>query len=190
MPLTAVELCSAALIKLGAEPIASFTEERIEASVAARLYPIVLEGLLATHPWSFSITQQTLTASGSEPIADYAYGFALPAGCLRVLSAGYLGNGRGLDYRVQGSRLLANCTALVLTYQHRPAEADFPAFFVNALIARLAAELCLPITENTTRGETLHHLAQGELRLARLIDSQQSTPRRVEDFTLTQVRDQ
>jgi hypothetical protein len=190
MPLTAVELCSAALVKLGAEPITSFAEERIEASVAARLYPIVLDGLLAAHPWTFSIAQETLAASGSDPVADYAFGFALPAGCLRVLSAGYPGSGRGLDYRVQGSRLLANCPTLVLTFQRRPAEADLPAFFANALIARLAAELCLPITENVSRGETLHQLAQGELRLARLIDSQQSTPRRVEDFTLTQVRDQ
>lgn len=190
MPMTAVDLCAAALVKLGAEPIASFADERIEASVASRLYPIVLDGLLAAHPWSFSIAQETLAEGGTPPVADFSYGFALPSGCLRVLSAGYPGSGRGLDYRIQGSRLLANCPALVLTYQRRPPEADLPAFFIGALIARLAAELCLPITENASRSETLHQLAQGELRLARLIDSQQSTPRRVEDFTLTQVRDQ
>ena len=67
MALTAVELCAAALVKLGADPITSFTESRLEASVAQRLYPIVLDGLLAVHPWSFSITQQGLTATAAAP---------------------------------------------------------------------------------------------------------------------------
>jgi hypothetical protein len=189
MALTAVELCAAALVKLGADPIISFTESRLEASVAQRLYPIVLDGLLAAHPWSFSVTQQGLTAGATAPVADFAYAFNLPTGCLRVLSAGHTGSGRGLDYRVQGSKLLANAPELVVTYQRRPSEAELPAFFVSALVARLAAEFCLPITENASRAETLQQLAQSELRLARLVDSQQSTPRRVEDFTLIQARE-
>lgn len=190
MSMTAVELCSAALTKLGAEPITSFADERIEAEVASRLYPVVLDGLLSAHPWTFSIVQTELAENGTPPLADFAFAFTLPASCLRVVSAGYPGSGRGLDYRLQGGLLLANVPAIVLTYQRRPVETSLPAFFNGALVARLAAELCLPITENTARSETLHQLAQAELRLARLIDSQQSTPRRVEDFTLTAVRSQ
>jgi hypothetical protein len=65
---------------------------------------------------------------------------------------------------------------------------DFPAFFVSALVARLAAEFCLPLTENSNRAERLARLADDELRLARLVDSQQSTPGKVEDFTLIEAR--
>jgi hypothetical protein len=50
MPLTAVELCSAALMKLGAQPIASLDDPSAEAAVARTLYPIVRDGLLVVHP--------------------------------------------------------------------------------------------------------------------------------------------
>jgi hypothetical protein len=55
-------------------------------------------------------------------------------------------------------------------------------------VARLAAEFCLPLTENSSRAERLARLAEDELRLARLVDSQQDTPPRVEDFSLIRAR--
>jgi hypothetical protein len=55
-------------------------------------------------------------------------------------------------------------------------------------VARLAAEFCLPLTENSARAERLTQLADDELRLARLVDSQQGTPGKVEDFTLIEAR--
>ena len=57
-----------------------------------------------------------------------------------------------------------------------------------ALVTRLAAEFCLPLTENTSRADRFTRLADDELRLARLVDSQQDTPPKVEDFTLIEAR--
>lgn len=188
MALTDIEICSAALLKLGARGIASFAEASTEADVARSLYPVTRDGLLAAYPWSFTLAQTALAAEPTAPPADYAHAFALPADCLRVLSAGTGTSGRGLDYRIQGRQLLADADSLMLTYQRGVDEADLPPFFVAALIARLAAELCLPITESSSRAQGLHQLAAAEIRLARLLDAQQSTPRQVEDFTLIQVR--
>ena len=50
MPLTAVELCSAALMKLGAQPIASLDDPSAEAAVARTLYPIVRDGCWSCIP--------------------------------------------------------------------------------------------------------------------------------------------
>jgi hypothetical protein len=188
MVMTAIEICSTALLKLGASPISSFTDATAESDIAARLYPVTRDGLLAAYPWSFTMAQTVLTAEAAIPTADYAHSFALPSTCLRVMSAGIGKSGRGLDYRVQGTKLLADAESLTLTYQRVVPESEFPAFFTAVLIARLAAELCLPLTEGTSRAEGLYQLAAAELRLARLLDSQQSTPRRVEDFTLIEAR--
>ncbi len=188
MVMTAIDICAAALVKLGASPIASFADGTAEADVAVRLYPVTRDGLLAAYPWSFTIAQAVLTAETVAPTADYAHSFALPSTCLRVISAGIGKSGRGLDYRIQGAKLLADAESLTLTYQRAAAENEFPAFFTTVLIARLAAELCLPLTEGTSRAESLYQLAATELRLARLLDSQQSTPRRLEDFTLIEAR--
>jgi hypothetical protein len=188
MPLTDVELCAAALLKIGARPILDLDEETLEAVCARRLYPITRDALLAAHPWSFTLAQAELTPDASPPIADFAHAFALPEDHLRTISVGSRGRSRGLAYRVQGGRILCDAEAITLAYQRRGAEEEMPAFFVPLLVARLAAELCVPLTENGGRAIELFRLAEAELRLARLIDSQQATPQRFDDFTLIGAR--
>lgn len=188
MSTDAIALCAAAIVKLGAMPIASFEDATPEADAAARLYPIVRDSMLASHPWSFALEQRELTLDSTPPVADFSAAFILPEDCLRTLSAGYPASGRGVVYRIFGDRLHADADRIVLSYLRRPPEAVFPSFFCSALIARLAAELCLPITESSSRAELLYRLASAELQLARLQDSQQSTPQRIEDDLLIQAR--
>ena len=60
MPLTAVEICAAALVKVGARPIASLDGAGLEAACTKRLYPIVRDALLVAHPWSFTLAHARL----------------------------------------------------------------------------------------------------------------------------------
>lgn len=188
MTTTAIELCSAALVKIGARPLGSFDEPSAEADVARRLYALNLDALLSAHPWSFTLSQAELAPQPELPVADFAHAFSLPDDCLKVLSAGLPGSGRGLVYRIQGRKLMADAPAVTLTYQRRVPEEELPPFLLPAFLARLAAEFCVPLTEGSSRAEGLYQLAAAELRLARLIDSQQSTPQRVEDFSLIRAR--
>lgn len=188
MALSAIALCSRALLKIGASSLASFDDGTVEAEVAANLYPSARDALLSAHPWNFATGQATLPRLIAEPVADFAYAYQLPADFLRALSAGISGRGRGLTYRIAEQRLHADVPEVVLTYIFRPAEIDFPPFFDQAMIARLAAEFCIPITESTTRSEALSRTADAEFSRAKIIDSQQETPARIEDFTLTEVR--
>jgi hypothetical protein len=188
MALSAIALCSRALLKLGAASLASFEEGTAESELAASLYPPARDALLSAHPWNFATGQARLPQLAAEPVADYAHAYQLPADFLRALSAGPDGSGRGLDYRIAERRLHAGAESVVLTYIFRPDESAFPPFFDQALIARLAAEFCLPLTESTTRAEALHRLAEAEFRRARLIDAQEDTPARVEDFSLIGAR--
>jgi hypothetical protein len=87
-----------------------------------------------------------------------------------------------------GGELHCESSAVVLTYQHRAPEAAFPPFFRAALIARLAGELCLPLTESTSRAETLDRLGERELERAWAIDRSQETPPLIGDDTLIRVR--
>ncbi len=189
MALSAIALCSRALLKLGAAPIASFEDGTVEAEVARNLHPSTRDALLSAHPWSFATAQTTLARLVAEPVADYANAFQLPPDFLRALSAGDGGRGRGVEYRIAERRLHASADRVVLTYVFRPHETAFPPFFDQALIARLAAEFCIPITESTTRAQALLAIAEDEFRRAKTIDGQQDVPARIEDFTLVGVRD-
>ncbi|MCE2510392.1 MAG: hypothetical protein J4G10_05380 [Alphaproteobacteria bacterium] len=188
MALSSIALCSRALIKIGANPIAAFDEGTAEADVAANLYPSVRDALLSAHPWTFATAQAELAQLIAEPVADFAHAFQLPPDFLRALSLGDGGRGRGLSYRIAEQKLHADASRVVLTYMFRAHESTFPPFFDQMLIARLAAEFTIPLTESTSRAETLFRLADSEFRSARLIDSQQETPLGLDDFTLVGVR--
>ena len=107
MALTALALCSRALIKIGAQPIASLDEGTAEAEVAANLYPATRDAMLSLHPWSFATGQESLPRLAAVPTADFQYAFQLPAGFLRVLSAGSPGASQGLRYRILRSGCIA-----------------------------------------------------------------------------------
>ncbi|MHC8508742.1 MAG: hypothetical protein ACYYKD_04980 [Rhodospirillales bacterium] len=188
MAMTAIALCSRALLRIGAASIASFDEGGAEAEIAASLYPNTRDAVLSSHPWSFATGQMKLPRLQAEPVADYAHAFQLPADFLRALSAGAGARGRGAEYRIAERRLHADTEDLVLTYIFRPAETDFPPFFDHMLVARLSAEFCIPLTESTGRAETMHKIAEEEYRRAKTIDSQQKTPGRIEDFALINAR--
>jgi hypothetical protein len=188
MPLSAVAICSRALIKLGARTITSLDEGTAEAEVAQALYAPARDALLSVHPWSFATAQASLARLSAAPVADFAYAYQLPADHLRTLSAGGAGRSAGLVYRQAEDRLWTDAGAVFLTYIFRPDESAFPPFFVEALSARLAAEFCLPLTESTSRGELLHTLAEAALRQARLLDSQQDTPPALSHFPLVEAR--
>ncbi|MBQ7413334.1 MAG: hypothetical protein IJV07_03555 [Alphaproteobacteria bacterium] len=188
MSLTSVDICSHALVKLGAGSISSFNEDTTEAHVAKQLYDITVEALLASYPWRFALKQVHLPRLLNQPDADYRYAYALPKDCVRVLSAGAHKRGRGLNYRIAKQQLQTDSDSVILTYLAKPDEADFPAFFTKALISKLAAEFCLPLTESTSRTDYLLKLAAEDIQNARLIDSQQAVPQAFQDFSLIGVR--
>ncbi|MBP7670078.1 MAG: hypothetical protein KA106_02340 [Ferrovibrio sp.] len=188
MAFNAVQLCSRALIGLGARAIAGFDEGSAEAEVSRHVYGPARDALLSAHPWRFATAQVSLPRLVTPPRADYDHAFQLPADFLRALSAGTDSRGRGLAYRIVAGTLQADSDALTLTYIFRPDESGFPPFFDQALTARLAAEFCLPLTESSSRAELLFKRADEEFRRAKAIDSQQGEPGRIEDFTLTEAR--
>jgi hypothetical protein len=188
MALNDVALCSRALIRLGAAPITSFADGTAESEIAGALFGPIRDALLSSYTWTFAMGQAVLTPLVDAPVADYAKAFQIPNDYLLAISAGSDGRGRGLHYRIARGAVHTNADNVVLTYIFRPEEEEFPPYFDLALISRLSAEFCIPITENTTRTDTMIRMADYELARARQIDAQQDSPNRIEDFILIDVR--
>ncbi len=188
MALNDVALCSRALIRIGAAPITSFADGTAESEIAGALFAPVRDALLSSYTWTFAMGQANLTPLVDAPLADYQKAFALPNDFLRAISAGSGGRGRGMHYRIARGALHTNAENVTLTYIFRPEEEEFPPFFDIALITRLSAEFCIPITESTNRADAMIRMADYEFARARQIDAQQDSPNRIEDFTLIDVR--
>jgi hypothetical protein len=188
MALTDVALCTRALIKLGVRPITSFTDGSAESEIASLLYAPSRDGLLSSYALSFATLQVNLTMLFTQPIAYYDYAYSLPTDLLRVISVGANGTGKGIEFRMYRDVIHSNAESLILTYIARVPESICPPYFDVALMARLSAEFCLPLTENTSRADLLAKLADTEFMKARQIDAQQDTPNRLNDFTLINSR--
>jgi hypothetical protein len=189
MALSDIALCSRALIRLGAQPITSFDDGTAESEIAGALFGVVRDALLSAYSWSFALGQANLSRLESAPLADYQYAFQLPSDFLRAMSAGAGGRGRGLNYRITRNVLHSNADVVTLTYIFRPDEEEFPPYFDSVLISKLSAEFCIPVTENTSRAETLTRMADLEFQRARQIDAQQDSPVAIEDFSLISARE-
>lgn len=188
MALNDIALCSRALMRIGCAPITSFDDGTAESEIAGALYVPARNALLSAYGWSFATGQVALDALDDAPLADYQHAYALPNDFLRAISAGSGGKGRGLSYRIARNVLHTDADSVLLTYIFLPDESEFPPFFDAALIVRLAAEFCIPLTESTSRTEALMKMAEDEFRKAKQIDAQQDTPARIENFPLIDAR--
>lgn len=182
-----IRWCSRALVLLGAPPISSFEDDSEEAVVASELYPAARDELLAAYTWKFATTETTLARLVAAPPADFAHAYQLPADLLRVISAGENGSS-GLVYRIRGRTLQTDAASVTLSYIFQPDETEFPPHFVAALVAKLAADFALPLTESSQRAQTMMAKAEEAYRIARVTDSQQQTPQVVQDRTLLLAR--
>lgn len=182
--LTAVALCARALLKLGAMPITSLTDDRTEATIANMLYASTRNNLLVQYPWRFAVAQLALVPLQAQPLSEFTYAFQLPADFLRALDvSGHV------PYRVMRNTLQTNSADILLRYIYQPDESQFPQHFQAALVARLAAEFCLPLTENTSRADLLSNRADQEFMRAKRVDTQQDTPNALQDFSLINARE-
>ena len=112
--------------------------------------PAMRDALLSAHPWSFATGQARLprlVGRARRPTSRTPS--SCRAGFLRALSAG---TARRAGAASPTACTRTGCTPtpneVALTYVFRPDESAFPPFFAAALVARLAAEFCLPLTEN------------------------------------------
>lgn len=189
MALDDIGLCARALVRVGVHPITSFADGTTESEIAGLLYAPLRDAVLSSYPWSFAIGQVDLVRLSAAPAADYQFAYQLPTDFLRAISAGIGGRGRGLNYRIARGELHTDASDVLLTYIYRPDESAFPPYFDALLMTRLAAEFCLPLTENVSRAEALSKQADNEFIKARQIDAQQDSPNRIEKFTLIDARD-
>ena len=182
--MNAISICNAALMKLGASPIVGFDDSSPESMVVAKLYPVIKQGLLSSHIWGFA-TRTTILAplnvtqvNGDKNNNMAPYRHQLPVDFLRVINVftRHLGENSTIRYEIHERAIVSQYADIMLKYIADIDDKNLPPFFVQPLVARLAAEFCMPITDSTTRMQALYNIATKELQKARGIDAQQETP--------------
>lgn len=196
-----VDICNLALTRVGTGIITTLDENSKAASLCRLHYPRARNACLRAHPWNFSIKRATLAQSSTAPAFEFERKFALPNDCLRVIRTdweatpfsgpaiyGFPGeNGYGgaqTPYRINGRFLETNATTVSIEYVAEVTDPNqFDELFTDMVAQRLAAEICIALTDNASGAKQMWDIYAAKVAEARLIDAQEGSPRDVVDLS-------
>lgn len=187
MATSEIQVCSNALLMLGAEAINSFDDDSDRAQLVSNLWPNALEAILRAHPWNCALKREVLSPLAAAPAFDYAYQFSLPGDCLRLLSVGE--KGYEVAYELEGRKILSDEATLYIRYIYK--NDDIPswdAMLVQAAEAYMAMTCAYPITKSAAQVEAMGSLWKLKLQQARTVDGLENPPDTAGDFPFLNVR--
>lgn len=175
------DICKMALGLLEEAPVTSYDDDTSRVGNLCRVHlPISRDTLLRSHPWNFAVERASLAADSTAPTSGFAYRYAIPADCLRVLPLEYNAeqNGGPIRHAIEGRYIATDWEApLKIRYIKRVTDASqFDVLFVDALAKTLAGRLASYITGKQSYGERMMQMAAEAVKQARLLDALEGTP--------------
>lgn len=177
----------------GAGDNGTITNLRTEDSKAARFCRIFFDdtrdAMLREHPWNFAVKRATLAQLATAPTFEFAYAFQLPADFLCMVRTTYEAQGYlNAEYRIEAATsaggkptLVTDDATMDIEYVAQVTDPNqWDATFVDCFAQRLAAELAMPLTNNSAAAERLMTVYENKIRLAWHRDAQEGTPRVIE----------
>lgn len=200
MTAAAVALCNEALRLLGDASIASFDEGSDLANSCSTIYQTTISGLIAAHPWRFSMRKQQLARQAVPPLTGWSYAHQLPAELvvLRALFASPAPRAAPVtDFDRFDRDVLSQHPDLWCDHQVLTEPPSWPPLFRTLARYALAADLAVPATGSLTAADAFFRRAYGgpaeggnggAMRVARTAEAQQQTHPVIRDFALIQAR--
>ncbi len=164
-----IKIASNALLLLGGETIASFTEPTAGSTIADNLYQSSLDGMLSAHRWRFATKTLKLSRLVGAGNANYTAKFALPSDLLYLIKT----DGNNRNYEIYGKELHTSVTAVEIDYVYKVDETELPAYFIKALEFYLAFQFAVPLTGDMEKGNYYRIAYEAELKRAKFADSTQ-----------------
>ena len=187
-----VDVVNAALLKLGARPILTMTDDSIEGRLAQRRYDTVRDDVLRAHPWNFAQKRTSVAASATVPTYEYSFAYPVPTDFLRLME---IDSPNNEPWRIESMDdslhiLTDSGTPLKILYVYRVTNVDMmPMSFREALSATLALEWAEAITGSSDKTVMMEQLRSRKMSEARSVDGQEQTADDVfEAFTWTDSR--
>jgi len=177
---SAVDVCSRALILVGAEPITSFDDGNNEALIASNMYEDVARASLLNTRWRFSTNQAVLNRLSDAPTGRFDAAYQLPSGWLmtHVVTV----NDSPIEYQTYGDKLFCNEAAsseLVLDFTYRADEQGWPSYFTIAVEYELASVFAVSLARDQSLAQLMTQQAATSMMRARNLDAQQQTTRKL-----------
>ena len=177
---SAIDICSRALILIGAEPITSFEDNTTEALVAVNMYEDVAQASLCDTRWRFATEQAQLARLSEEPTGRFDAAYQLPAGTLMLNAVTVVD--QPINYTVYGNKVFCDASEneeVIADFIFRAEEINWPSYFTLAVEYSLAAIFASSIARNESLTSIMEQKKSILMSKARNLDSQQNTTRKL-----------
>ena len=176
---TRVSICNQALGWLGANLITSLDDETTEANLCKANYDSLRDAVLESQNWTFATAWEKLIKLSTSPTSLYPNSFQIPADAIHIIYCG-VDYDNPVNWRREGQTIVTDDGNCTIQYIKRiEDEAQFSSLFTQALAARLAADLAIPLTKSRTMQSDMFQLYQVKLKEAASRDNQQGRSRRI-----------
>lgn len=177
---SAVDICSRALILIGADPITSFEDGTTEALVSVNLYEDVARASLVNARWRFATNQSVLNRLTDAPTGRYEYAYQQADGTLMVHAVTV--NDLPIEYQIYGDKIYADTSpndVVIADFTHRANEENWPSYFTLAVEYALATLFATSIARDAGLASLMKQAGQEAMAKARSLDAQQQTTRKL-----------
>lgn len=175
-----VDVCSRALIMIGADPITSFDDGNNEALIASNMYEDIARASLVNTRWRFATNQVILNRLTEVPTGRYDAAYQLPSGWLMTHAVTV--NDNPIEYQTYGDKLFNNASSsdeLVLDFTYRAEEQYWPSYFTVAVEYELAVVFAVGLARDQQLAQLMSQQAIAAMTKARNLDGQQQTTRKL-----------
>jgi len=190
---TEVSIANLALGWLGLDPIISLDDPSNAAALCKQNLGPLRDALLEGSDWTFAQRRVELAASAAIPAWGYARQFEVPIDCLRVCyvtDSPDIAESRPMAQWVkEGRYILTNSETCFIRYSASVTDSkQWSQGFAQALAARLAADIAMPVTDSGTVMQAMQALAEDKLSYAKSGDMRQGSAQRIRSTDLIRVR--
>jgi hypothetical protein len=155
MALSKIDLCNQALLKVGAETIASLDINQNDsdpviqsAKLCNILFSQALEEVLRSYRWNSATKRVQLTQLSTTPSFKWKFQYQLPNDCIRVVNAYETTDAidDGTTYVIEGKTLLTDYNTVFLLYIYNPEDLSvLDPLLRKCIIQNLAIKLSVPL---------------------------------------------
>ena len=179
MATTKIDICSTALVMIGANTITSFSDDSTEATVCNTVYEDILKSALTRHRWRFATEQQQLSLLTAAPTGRYAYAYRLPTSPELLQLIPLTVNDFVIPYERYGDKVYldnyGSTSTVICDYIFRQDEGEFPPHYILALQYQLASLFAGSIARDSGMIKQFADMAERQYLVAKNIDSSERT---------------
>lgn len=192
MATTKVDICSTALIMIGANSITSFSDDSTEATVCNTVYEDILKASLTRHRWRFATEQKQLSLLTATPTGRYAYAYQLPTSPELLQLITLTVNDFVIPYERYGDKVFldnyGSNSSVIADYTFRQDEAEFPPHFILALEYHLASLFAGSIARDSGMIKQFAEMSERQYLIAKNIDSSEKTTKTLDVSRFNNLR--